>query len=83
MTYASAVALRMFIAAVACTLAAAPTQADVALISTGKAKNAVTGDSIPFVDGRTVPIKFRIEQGAVLWSRTGRECDDCVEQVVE
>ena len=39
--------------------------ADVKVITTGKVKNAVTGDSVPLVDGRTLPIKFRIETHAV------------------
>jgi Tol biopolymer transport system component len=39
---------------------------DVMLFNNGKdAKNAATGDIITLVDGRTLPIKFRIERGAV------------------
>jgi Tol biopolymer transport system component len=39
---------------------------DVRLVNNGsQAKNASTGDDIVLVDGRTLPIKFRIEQGAV------------------
>lgn len=39
--------------------------ADVAVLSTGSAKNVSTGDDIALVDGKTLPIKFRIEQGMV------------------
>jgi hypothetical protein len=40
--------------------------ADVAVVgSAGQAKNVDTGLFIPLVDGRTLPIKFRIERGAV------------------
>ncbi len=39
---------------------------DVLLVDNGsEAKNAATGGDIVLVDGRTLPIKFRIEQGAV------------------
>jgi hypothetical protein len=39
---------------------------DVRLVANGSAaKNASTGDDIVLVDGRTLPIKFRIDQGAV------------------
>jgi Tol biopolymer transport system component len=39
---------------------------DVRLVNNGsQAKNASTGDDIVLVDGRTLPIKFRVEQGAV------------------
>lgn len=40
--------------------------ADVVPTGTGKAKNAVTGDEIALKDGSTLPIKFRIEDGAVV-----------------
>ena len=40
--------------------------ADVTLYANmGQAKKASTGESINLVDGRTLPIKFRIEEGAV------------------
>ena len=40
--------------------------ADVAVVASAKeAKNVDTNQSIALVDGRTLPIKFRIEQGAV------------------
>jgi len=39
--------------------------ADVEIIGTGKAKNANTGEEISLVDGRALPIKFRIEEGAL------------------
>lgn len=40
--------------------------ADVVPTGTGKAKNAVTGDEIALKDGSTLPIKFRIEDGAII-----------------
>lgn len=39
--------------------------ADVVPTGTGKAKNAVTGEDIALQDGSTLPIKFRVEHGAV------------------
>jgi len=40
--------------------------ADVQVFSnSSQAKNAVTGETFALVDGRTLPIKFRIEEGAV------------------
>ena len=39
--------------------------ADVILVSGGSMKNAKTQDVIPLKYGRTVPIKFRIEEGAL------------------
>lgn len=52
--------------------------ADVQPVSNGsQLKNIETGEFIGLVDGRTLPIKFRIEQGAVCFGRT-----DCVEQTV-
>lgn len=40
--------------------------ADVDVVNSGKElKNVVTEESKPLVDGRTLPIKFRIEEGAV------------------
>ena len=38
---------------------------DIALLS-GSAKNAVTGDLVALQDGRTIPLKFRIEKGATV-----------------
>jgi hypothetical protein len=39
---------------------------DVRLVNNGSAaKNASTGEDIVLVDGKTLPIKFRVEQGAV------------------
>jgi hypothetical protein len=38
---------------------------DVQVVSNGSAKNAGTGDVVTLVDGRTLPIRFRIERGAV------------------
>lgn len=40
--------------------------ADVVLLNNGSAKNTISGDLIALVDGRTLPIKLRIERGAVL-----------------
>lgn len=40
--------------------------ADVSVLTSGNAKNLTTGDNIPLVDGKTLPIKFRIEQGMVV-----------------
>ena len=38
---------------------------DIALLS-GSAKNAFTGDLVAMQDGRTIPLKFRIEKGATI-----------------
>jgi len=52
--------------------------ADVDPVSNGsQLKNLTTGDFIGLVDGRTLPIKFRIERGAFT---SGGDCTDCVEQ---
>ena len=52
--------------------------ADVMPVSNGsQLKNMDTGEFIGLVDGRTLPIKFRIEQGATCSGRT-----DCLEQTV-
>jgi len=40
--------------------------ADVQVLTNGSAKNVTTGDDIALVDGKTLPIKFRIEQGMVV-----------------
>jgi uncharacterized protein YjdB len=40
--------------------------ADVQILTNGSAKNVTTGDDIALVDGKTLPIKFRIEQGIVV-----------------
>jgi uncharacterized protein YjdB len=40
--------------------------ADVQVLANGAAKNVTTGDDIALVDGKTLPIKFRIEQGMVV-----------------
>lgn len=48
--------------------------ADVQPISNGSVKNRVTGDTIALVDGRTLPIKFRIESGALCFGST--ECGE-------
>ena len=52
--------------------------ADVDPVNTGKElKNIATGQVIGLVDGRTLPIKFRIER-----SPSCEESDDCVEAVL-
>ena len=52
--------------------------ADVMPVTNGsQLKNIETGEFIGLVDGRTLPIKFRIEQGATCFGRT-----DCLEQTV-
>lgn len=42
--------------------------ADVQPISNGSMKNKVTGDTVALVDGRTLPIKVRIENGALCFN---------------
>ena len=37
--------------------------ADVSVLTNGSAKNVDTGDAIPLIDGKTLAIKFRVEQG--------------------
>lgn len=51
--------------------------ADVQPVTNGSLKNVETGEFIGLVDGRTLPIKFRIEQGAICFAQT-----NCVEQTV-
>jgi len=52
--------------------------ADVVPVTNGsQLKNIDTGEFIGLVDGRTLPIKFRIEQGATCSGRSG-----CLEQIV-
>jgi len=52
--------------------------ADVLPVTNGsQLKNIDTGEFIGLVDGRTLPIRFRIEQGATCSGRT-----DCLEQIV-
>ncbi|HVH09037.1 MAG TPA: hypothetical protein VM736_04500, partial [Gemmatimonadales bacterium] len=54
--------------------------ADVApVLNGGQLKNVNTGALIGLVDGRTLPIKFRIEKGAFL---PDFNCTDCAEQTV-
>lgn len=50
--------------------------ADVDMVSTGKAKNANTGGDVPLVNGRTLPIKFRIEDGALCPSNSTLDCTE-------
>jgi hypothetical protein len=52
--------------------------ADIDPVANGsQLKNVNTGEFIGLVDGRTLPIKFRIEQGATCFGQT-----DCVEQTL-
>jgi hypothetical protein len=53
---------------------------DVDPVSTARLKNEETGDYIALIDGRTLPIKFRIEQGALSHNTT--EPGDFAEAVV-
>jgi hypothetical protein len=48
--------------------------ADVDIVGTGKAKNANTGGDVLLVNGRTLPIKFRIEDGALCPSNSTLDC---------
>ncbi|MBN2161227.1 MAG: hypothetical protein JW807_17700 [Spirochaetes bacterium] len=44
--------------------------ADLAVVNSGKdLKNVDTNEYVPLLDGRTLPIKFRIEEGALLTAR--------------
>ena len=46
--------------------------ADVQVVSNGsELKNVQTGDYIGLVDGRTLPVKFRLEQGAIIVVKAG------------
>src|SRR5690349_1296108 len=53
--------------------------ADVDLVSSASAKNGPPNANLQLVDGQTLPIKFRIEQGALTPDHT---CTDCVEQTI-
>ena len=53
--------------------------ADVEMLGSGKMKNAYSGDDVPLVDGSTLAIKFRIEEGALSASCANVNLD-CVEQ---
>jgi hypothetical protein len=52
---------------------------DVAVLANGAVKSAQTGGIFPLVNGRTLPIKFRIERGALTPDHT---CTDCAEQTI-
>jgi hypothetical protein len=61
--------------------------ADVDVVSTGaQLKRVDTQEFVPLLDDRTLPIKFRIEDGAVFYALTGdnacRPGRDCAEAVV-
>lgn len=49
----------------------------------GELRNVNTNEDIPLVDGRTLPIHMRVEEGAVTFAATGTQCVDCVEFVVD
>lgn len=53
--------------------------ADVDLVANTSMKNLQTTADIQLVDGRTLPIAFRIEQGALT---PDQACTDCVEQSI-
>ncbi len=54
--------------------------ADVDVVTSGnQLKNVNTGQYVPLLDDRTLPIKFRIERGALTSSG---DCTDCAEQTV-
>ena len=54
--------------------------ADVFLVPNGNPKNVATTNDIPLADGRTMPIKVRIEKGWDCTNRTSK--NQCVTQVV-
>src|SRR2546425_906916 len=61
--------------------------ADVDVVSSGAAlKRVDTGEFVPLLDDRTLPIKLRIEEGAVFFAATGddacRAGRDCAEAIV-
>ena len=53
--------------------------ADVDVVANGAVKSTETSGNFQLVKGRTLPIKFRIEQGALTSDHT---CTDCVEQTI-
>lgn len=52
--------------------------ADVVMVASGSIEDPGTGAVIPLKDGRTLPIKFLVEEGALCPANAGL---DCVEQV--
>ena len=48
--------------------------ADVDIVGTGQVRNANTGGDVQLVNGRTLPIKFRIEDGALCPSNSTLDC---------
>ena len=50
--------------------------ADVDMVAAGRATNANTGGDVPLVNGRTLPIKFRIEDGALCPSNSTLDCTE-------
>jgi hypothetical protein len=53
--------------------------ADVDLVPSASARNGLPNANLQLVNGQTLPIKFRIEQGALTPDHT---CTDCVEQTI-
>src|SRR5690349_7497528 len=53
--------------------------ADVDVVSSASARNGPPNANLQLVDGQTLPIKFRIEQGALTPDQT---CTDCAEQTI-
>ena len=53
--------------------------ADVDVVSSAGARNGPPNANLQLVDGQTLPIKFRIEQGALTPDGT---CTDCAEQTI-
>ena len=50
--------------------------ADVDIVAPGMARNANTGGDVPLVNGRALPIKFRIEEGALCPSNSTLDCTE-------
>ena len=53
--------------------------ADVDVVASGAVKSTETSGNFQLVKGRTLPIRFRIEQGALT---ADHACTDCVEQTI-
>ena len=52
--------------------------ADVDIVAAGMARNANTGGDVALVNGRVLPIKFRIEEGALCPSNSALDCTERV-----
>ena len=53
--------------------------ADVDLVARAGQRNGPTSTNLQLVDGQTLPVKFRIEQGALT---SDQSCTDCAEQTI-